>query len=174
MLIYWCVRLKVPLFVIIFAYIIILRLACLKFLGPCILIYFYSKTNHMHNISNLFYFGTTLYMFRTVFSSIIRSLRLYIQQQIYVIKFCGCLLAGTRWISISFPLASSHSTCMTYTWCSMYSLRLLMMDKKPSEACTVLFKNKVNLRYCAYGWFYYKKKYLTCFWISFIRRFMCL
>ena len=33
----------------------------------------------MHNVSNLFYFGTTLYMFRTVFPSIIRSLRLYIQ-----------------------------------------------------------------------------------------------
>ena len=40
---------------------------------------FYSKTNQMHNISNLFYFGTTLYMFRTVSPSIIRSLRLYIQ-----------------------------------------------------------------------------------------------
>ena len=34
--------------------------------------YFYSKTNQMHNISNLFYFGTTLYMFRTVSPSIIR------------------------------------------------------------------------------------------------------
>ena len=33
----------------------------------------------MHNISNLFYFGTTLYMIRTVSPSIIRSLRLYIQ-----------------------------------------------------------------------------------------------
>jgi len=33
----------------------------------------------MHNISNLFYFGTTLYMFRTVFPSTTRSLRLYIQ-----------------------------------------------------------------------------------------------
>jgi len=40
---------------------------------------FYSKTNQMHNISNLFYFGTTLYMFRIVSPSIIRSLRLYIQ-----------------------------------------------------------------------------------------------
>jgi len=59
----------------------------------------------MHNISNLFYFGTTLYMFRTVTPSIIRSLRLYIQL-----------------------LVSSHRTCMTYTWCCMYSLRLLMMD----------------------------------------------
>ena len=48
--------------------------------------YFYSKTNQMHNISNLFYFGTILYMFRTVSPSIIRSLRLYIQHQVYVIQ----------------------------------------------------------------------------------------
>jgi len=33
----------------------------------------------MHSVSNLFYFGTTFYMLRTVFPSIIRSLRLYIQ-----------------------------------------------------------------------------------------------
>ena len=41
--------------------------------------FFYSKTNQMHHTSNLFYFGTTLYMFRMVCPSIIRSLRLYIQ-----------------------------------------------------------------------------------------------
>jgi hypothetical protein len=51
----------------------------LTFVGPCILIYFYSRTNQMHSISNLFYFGTALYMFRTVSPSIIRSLKLYIQ-----------------------------------------------------------------------------------------------
>ena len=56
------------------------------FVGPCIVIYFYSKTNQMNNISNLFYFGTTLYMFRTFFPSIIRRLRLYIQYQVYVIQ----------------------------------------------------------------------------------------
>ena len=38
----------------------------------------------MHNILNLFYFGSALYMFRTVFLSIIRSLRLYTQHQAYV------------------------------------------------------------------------------------------
>ena len=47
---------------------------------------FYSKTNQMHNISNLFYFGTTLCMFRTAFPSIIRSLRLHIQHQVYAIQ----------------------------------------------------------------------------------------
>ena len=49
---------------------------------PIILNYFYSKTNQVHNISNLFYFRTTLYMFRTVCQSIIRSLRLYVQHQV--------------------------------------------------------------------------------------------
>jgi len=55
---------------------------------------FYSKTSQMHNISNLFYFGTTLYMVRTVSPSIIRGLRLYIQHQ--VCHTCGCLLASKQ------------------------------------------------------------------------------
>jgi len=59
---------------------------CSTFVGSCIIIYFYSKTNKMHNISNIFYFGTTFYMFQTVFPSILRSLRLYIQHQVYVIQ----------------------------------------------------------------------------------------
>jgi len=42
------------------------------------------KPTRCANVSNLFYFGMTLYMFRTVFPSIIRSSRLYIQQQVYV------------------------------------------------------------------------------------------
>jgi len=48
----------------------------------------------MHNISNLFYFGTTLYMLRTVSPSIIRSLRLYIQHQVYVIQVLWLLASG--------------------------------------------------------------------------------
>ena len=66
---------------------------CLPFVGTCILIYFYSKTNQMHNISDLFYFGTTLYMFRTVVPSIIRSLSLYIEHQIYVIQVLWLLVS---------------------------------------------------------------------------------
>ena len=49
-----------------------LSISILTFVGPCIVTYFYSKTNQMHNVSNLFYFGTTLYVFQTVFPSIIR------------------------------------------------------------------------------------------------------
>jgi len=39
-------------------------------------VHFYSKTNQMHQFPKLFYFVVALYMFRTVFPSIIRSLRL--------------------------------------------------------------------------------------------------
>jgi hypothetical protein len=68
-------------------YVILISLSCVEVklrteltpVAPCIVIYFYSKTNQMQNISNLFYFRTALYMFRTVSPPIIRSLRLYIQ-----------------------------------------------------------------------------------------------
>jgi len=42
------------------------------------------KPTRCASVSNLFYFGVTLYMFRTVFPSIIRSLGLYTQQQAFV------------------------------------------------------------------------------------------
>ena len=59
-------------------------LSHLTFIRPCIIIYLCSKTNQMHQCIKLFYFGMTLYMFGTVFPSIIRSSRLYILQQAYV------------------------------------------------------------------------------------------
>ena len=50
----------------------------------------------MHNISNLFYFGTTLYMFRAVCPSIIRSPRLYIQHWVYAIQASWLLASGNE------------------------------------------------------------------------------
>ena len=97
--------------------------------------YFYSKTSQTHNFSNLFYFGTILYMFRTVSPSIIRSLRLYIQHQVYVIEVLWLLLSGNE---MELGLASSHRTCMKYTWCCVYNIRLPMMDGK-TETCRVFF-----------------------------------
>jgi len=76
----------------------------------------------------------SLYMFRTVFPSIIRSPRLYTQHQVYVIQVRWLLASGPEVelvpSSISGPLASSQRTCMTHTWCCVYSLGLLMMDGK--------------------------------------------
>jgi len=56
----------------------------------------------MHQCIKFIYFRMTLYMFRTVFPSIIRSSRLYIQQQAFVKQTNAC--------------------------CCMHSLELLMMD----------------------------------------------
>ena len=42
------------------------------------------KPTSCTNVSNLFYFGMTIYMFRTIFPSNIKSYRLYIQQQSFV------------------------------------------------------------------------------------------
>jgi hypothetical protein len=49
----------------------------------------------MHLFLKFIYFCITLYMFRTVFPSIIRSSGLYIQQQAYVKYTATCLLAVT-------------------------------------------------------------------------------
>ena len=60
------------------------RFLCLRFCQPYYPSCFYSKTNWMHQCLKFILFGVTLYMFRTVFPSIIRSSRLYILQQAYV------------------------------------------------------------------------------------------
>jgi len=39
----------------------------LTFIEPCIAIYFYSKTNQMHQCIKFISFGVTIYMFWTVF-----------------------------------------------------------------------------------------------------------
>jgi len=57
----------------------------LTFRGPRIMIYSYNKTNDMHFFLK-FVFGIELYMFWNVSLSIIRSLALYTQQQVYVIQ----------------------------------------------------------------------------------------
>jgi hypothetical protein len=46
---------------------------------------FYNKTNEMHSFLK-FIFGIEFYTFRTVSLSIIRSLALYTQQEVYVIE----------------------------------------------------------------------------------------
>jgi len=50
------------------------------------------KPTRCTNVSNLFYFGMTLYMFQTVFPSIIRSSSLYIQQEASAV--CTVLLSA--------------------------------------------------------------------------------
>ena len=59
--------------------------------------YSYSTTNNMHLLSQMIYSCKTLYMFRTVFPSIIRSSKLSIQQRYMSNSCCYLLLSGMRW-----------------------------------------------------------------------------
>jgi hypothetical protein len=117
--------------------------ANLMFVGPCIVIYFYSKTNQMHNISNLLYFGTTLYMFRMVSPSIIRSLKTVHTASYHT----GCVAACEQ--SATQPVWYVAVCTVLDSW---------WWTERPSETCRVLFQNIINLKYCASGWFYYRNK----------------
>jgi len=80
----------------------------------------------MHNISNLFYFGTTFYMFRTVFPSIIRSLSLHIQHQVV-------------WL-----LASKQPQNLYGIYLMLYVvLDSWWWTERPSKTCRTLFQNKI-------------------------------
>ena len=61
------------------------------------------KPTRCTNVSNLFYFGMTLHMFRTVFPSIIRSSRLHIQQKAFVKQtlLTACYLLAIKQTAVS-------------------------------------------------------------------------
>jgi hypothetical protein len=76
------------------------------FVRPCIVIYSCSTNNKMHLLSQFIYSCKTLYMFRTVFPSIIRSSKTAYTAAVY---FKQLLLSGMRWncTSISSPIAAA-------------------------------------------------------------------
>jgi len=84
-----------------------------------------AKPTRCTNVLNLFYFEMTLYMFRTVFPSIIKSSRLYIQQQAFVRQ-----TAVFVW---QMPVAICT---VLYSWC---------WTENQSETCRTSFQNKINL-----------------------------
>jgi hypothetical protein len=83
----------------------------LTFTGPCIMIYFYSKTNEMHQFLKFILFcSSTLRVLRGLFVHHQESKTVHTASGICQTDSADCLLAGTRWNSrsISFPLASSQ------------------------------------------------------------------
>ena len=125
----------------------------LTFVGPRIVIYFHSKTNQMHNISNLFYFGTTLYMFRTVSPSIIRSLILYLQH--HTIQVLWLLARGNEFPLVPLQAATGPVWHIHDAACTV--LDSWWWTERMGETCRLLFQNKINLRYCASAWVYFRR-----------------
>jgi len=87
------------------------------------------------NISQLIYFCKTLYMFQTVFPSIIRSTKLHIQRQVFVRPLLLLAASLAR-------LAAGSSIGLINAWRCMCSFVLLMMSGNPSETCRASYRNK--------------------------------
>jgi len=115
------------------------------FIGPCIVIYSYNTTNKMHLLSQIIYSCKTLYMFRTVFLSIIRSSKLRIQQR-YTSNSC-CYLV----------LAAGSSNCLTYSFIVYAVFSSWWLTERPSETCRAFYKNKQFEITGASCWLYYRK-----------------
>jgi len=64
--------------------------------------------------------------------------------------FCACLLEGKRW---NWQAATEPLWHIPDAVCTV--LDSWWWTEKPSETCRALFQNKINLRYCAPGWFYF-------------------
>jgi len=92
------------------------------------------KQTRCTNVSNLFYFGMTFYMFRKVFPSIIRSSRLYIQQQAYVKQILLSSLSTQTAVSV-WQMSVAVCTVLNSWW----------WTERPSETCRGSFQNKINL-----------------------------
>jgi hypothetical protein len=85
-------------------------------------------------------------MFRVVLPPIIRSAYNYLQHLVFVTPLL---------------LSAAIVEVLELVWVC-FGWRTPVLDswwwtERPSETCRVL-KNKINLRYCAYGWFYYRNR----------------
>jgi len=65
--------------------------------------------------------------------------------------------SGTVHTAIGICHTAVSKTCMTYTYCCVYSARLLMMDREPVRNMWSSIP-KINLKIRASHWFYYKNK----------------
>jgi hypothetical protein len=125
----------------------------LTFVGPCIVIYLYSKTKQMHNISKLFYFGTTLYMFRTGLSVHYQeSKTVYIPDAVCTVYFysktnqmhniSNLFYFGTTLYMFWTVSPSIIRSLRLYMQHKVYVIQVLWLlgSKWPSETCRV-FQN---------------------------------
>jgi hypothetical protein len=122
----------------------------------------------MHLLSQIIYSCKTLYMFRKVFPSIIRSSKLRIQQR-YMSNSCCYLIpmddmelssisypiAGTPRSSNSSPIVAGSSSCLTYTVAVYAVLSSWWWTEKPSETCRAFYENKQFEITGASCWLYY-------------------
>jgi hypothetical protein len=128
----------------------------LTFIGPCIVVYFYSKTNEMHQVFKFISFcSSTLQVSDGLSVHHQESKTVHTASGICQTDSADCLLAGTR-----FYLVPASKQSVESVWLIPDALCTILdswwWTERPSETCSVLLQNKINLKTGAYGWFYYR------------------
>jgi len=124
----------------------------LKFIGPCIVIYFYSKTNEMHQFLRLILFcSSTLHVSNGLSVHHQESKTVHTASGICQTDSSDCLLSGTRW-NCQFHLVPASKQPAESVWHTPDAVCTVLdswwWTERPSETCTcrVLLQNKINLR----------------------------
>jgi hypothetical protein len=121
---------------------------------------FHSKINQMHYTSNLFLFSNnTLH--------VLNGLSVHHQESKTVRTASACYQAATE------PVR--HVPDAACTVLDFRNVRILNSDagelpRRKHTTCRVLFQNKINLRYCASGWFYHGST-LRCMFLQTSKKF---
>ena len=94
------------------------------------------KPTRCTNVSNLFYFGMTLYMFWTVFLSIIKSSWLYIQQQAFVKQILVPASSGVQDCTYSNRHLSNRYGCPLASKQQAFVKQILLPASSGVQDCT--------------------------------------
>jgi len=90
----------------------------LAFIGPCIVVYFYSKTNQKHNISIFLFSSSNLHVSDGLSVHHQESKTVHTASGICHTDSADCFLAGTRWKWFHL-VPSSNYTIHTTNECSV-------------------------------------------------------
>jgi hypothetical protein len=98
----------------------------------------------------------SLYMFRTIFPSIIRSSRLYTQHQVYVIQISWLLASGHE-MELQFHLVpASKQSSNLYDIYLMLCVQSWTPDDRQKDRPKHVEWYSINSKNCASSWFYYR------------------
>ena len=94
------------------------------------------KSTRCIKFSNLFFWSRTLHVSGRFSVHHQEPSAVYTATGICHTDYADCSLAGTGWSSI---LILISITCMSNTYCCVYSARLLMIDRKPVRNIYLMF-----------------------------------
>jgi len=123
----------------------------LTFIGPCIVIYFYSKTKEMHQFLTFILFcSSTLHVSEGFSVHHQESKTIRTASCVRQTDSADCLLAGTRWNWFQFHIVPTSKQSAKSVWRTHDAVRIVLdswwWTERPSETCRVLLRNKINLR----------------------------